>query len=71
MNHIIANPKVFGGKPIIKGTRISVEFIMELTASGMTIDEIVKEYPTLNRGDILAAIKYATQVFKKQELVFA
>jgi uncharacterized protein (DUF433 family) len=37
----------------------------------MTVDEIVKEYPTINKRNVLAAIKYATQVFKKQELVFA
>lgn len=43
MNRIIVNPKIFGGKPIIKGTRISVEFIMELIASGMTVANIVKD----------------------------
>lgn len=50
---ITYNPKTFGGKPIIKGTRISVEFILELLASGMTPEEIVKEYPQLTKRDIL------------------
>ena len=71
MNRITVNPKILGGKPIIKGTRISVEFIMELTASGLTVDKVVKEYPILKREDVLAAIKYATRVFKKQEFSFA
>jgi len=43
-NRITYNPKIFAGKPTIKGTRISVEFILELLASGMTPEEIVKEY---------------------------
>jgi len=53
---IIYNPKILGGKPIIKGTRISVEFVLELLASGMPVDEIVEEYPNLTRKDILAVL---------------
>lgn len=71
MARITYNPKIFGGKPIIKGTRISVEFILELLASDMTIEEIIKEYPQLRKGDILAAIDYAAKTVKREELVFA
>ena len=71
MERIIYNPKIFGGKPIIKGTRISVEFVLELLASGMTATEIVKEYPQLKKEDILAAINYAAITIKREELVFA
>jgi len=70
MNRITHNPKIFGGKPIIKGTRISVEFILELLASGMTAEEIVKEYPQLAKKDILAALNYAAKIIKREELVF-
>jgi len=70
MNRITHNPKILGGKPIIKGTRISVEFILELLASGMTVEEIVKEYPQLTKKDILAALDYAAKTIKREELVF-
>ena len=53
---ITYNPEILGGKPIIKGTRISVEFVLELLASGMTVDEILEEYPKLTRKDILAVL---------------
>jgi len=68
-NRITYNPKIFGGKPIIKGTRISVEFILELLASGMTLEEIIEEYPRLTKKDILAALNYAAKTVKKEELV--
>ncbi|OGZ35317.1 MAG: antitoxin [Candidatus Portnoybacteria bacterium RIFCSPLOWO2_01_FULL_43_11] len=71
MNRITYNKKIFGGKPIIKGTRISVEFILELLASGMTVEEIVEEYPRLKKADVLAAIDYAAKTVKREELVFA
>jgi uncharacterized protein (DUF433 family) len=69
-NRITYNPKIFGGKPIIKGTRISVEFVLELLASGMDIKEIIKEYPQLTKRDILAVLDYAAKVVKREELVF-
>lgn len=70
MNRITHNPKILSGKPIIKGTRISVEFILELLASGMTPEGIVKEYPQLTKKDILAVLNYAAKTIKKEELVF-
>jgi uncharacterized protein (DUF433 family) len=71
MSRIISNPKILGGKPIIKGTRISVEFIMELVASGMTVGEIIKAYPFLKQEDVMAALRYTAKVFKKQEVILA
>ncbi len=58
-NRIVFNPKILAGKPIIniKGTRISVEFILELLSSGMSVQEIIKEYPHLRKEDILASIE--------------
>ena len=49
MSKIIVNQEILAGKPIIEGTRISVEFVVELLSSGMTIEEILKEYPHLKR----------------------
>lgn len=69
MNRITYNPKILGGKPIIKGTRISVEFILELLASDMTPDEIVEEYPKITRRDILAVLDFAAKTIKREELI--
>lgn len=67
---ITSNPKILGGKPIIKGTRISVEFILELLGSGMTTQEILKEYPHLKESDIKAAVQYAAKTLQREEVVF-
>jgi uncharacterized protein (DUF433 family) len=58
-DYIEINPEVMVGKPVIKGTRITVELIMELTASGMSVDEIVSEYSHLTPDGVLAARKFA------------
>jgi len=59
---------ILAGKPIIKGTRISVEFIVELLASGWAIDGILKNYPELKREDVLAALKYAAEVLREERI---
>lgn len=56
---ITRNPNILGGKPIIAGTRMSVEVILEFLAGGMEIKEMLKEYPFLTREQIQAAIQYA------------
>lgn len=65
---ITINSDILAGKPIIKGTRIAVEFILELLSAGMTIEDILKEYSHLKREDILAALNYATKVLKHEEV---
>ncbi len=65
---IIVDPKILAGKPIIKGTRISVEFILELLSSGLSIEEVLIEYPHLKKEDIQAALRYATSVLKHEEV---
>lgn len=56
---IISDSKILGGKPVIIGTRISVELILDRIASGMSVKEILKDYPHLTTGQIQAAISYA------------
>jgi uncharacterized protein (DUF433 family) len=56
--HIIADPAILGGKPCIKGTRLSVEFILELFASGATREEILSAYPQLTIEGIEEALRY-------------
>jgi uncharacterized protein (DUF433 family) len=64
MERITANPKILGGKPIIKGTRISVEFILELLASNVSEDEIIEDYPHIKKDDIHACLRFAADSFK-------
>jgi len=67
-SRITVDPKVLVGKPVIKGTRLAVEFIIELLAAGWTFEEILKNYPQLKREDITAALKYATEVLKEEKV---
>ncbi len=66
-NLIIQDPNILGGKPVITGTRMAVESILELLTSGMEIKEILKEYPFLRKKQIQAAIDYATKLVAKEE----
>lgn len=66
IERITANPQILGGKPIIRGTRISVEFILELLASDVSEDEILEDYPHLTKDDIRACLKYAAQSCKNE-----
>ena len=68
---IIVDPRIMGGKPVIKGTRIPVYFILELLSNGWSIEQILAEYPHLTREDILAAIKYAAKVLREEVIVKA
>ncbi|MBM4053193.1 MAG: DUF433 domain-containing protein [Planctomycetes bacterium] len=66
MEKITVNPKILGGKPIIKGTRITVEFILELLASDVSEEEILKDYPHLTQEDIQACLRYAARSCKNE-----
>lgn len=65
---ITTNPKVMVGKPIIKGTRISVELILRQLAQGMTPKDILANYPHLEKEDIFAAIEYAAQLVGEESV---
>ena len=56
---ITFNPQVMGGKPCIRGMRVTVGTIVGLVASGKTVDEVLANYPYLEREDILEALSYA------------
>jgi len=58
-SHIAYNPEILRGKPHITGTRLSIEFILELFASGATKDEVLKSYPQLTAEAVEEALKYA------------
>ena len=68
-DHIEVNPAVLVGKPIIKGTRISVELILDRVADGWTTEDVLAAYPHINRADVLAALSFASEVFKEETFV--
>ncbi len=68
---IACNPSVLGGKPCIKGTRISVEFILELVASGASRDDILHAYPRLTAEDVEEALRYAVRFLENEVVVTA
>ena len=62
MKRVESRIGVLGGKPVIKGTRIPVYLILELLGAGLSIEDILKEYPELTKEDILDAIKFASKL---------
>jgi uncharacterized protein (DUF433 family) len=67
--HIAYNPGILNGKPHIVGTRLSIEFILELFASGATKDDLLKTYPQLTSEAIEEALRYAAQSVKNEILL--
>jgi uncharacterized protein (DUF433 family) len=59
---IVSNPKIMVGKPVIKGTRITVELILDELAAGQTIEQILEDYPHLTREGIRAALEFAAKL---------
>jgi uncharacterized protein (DUF433 family) len=59
LDRIAINPEVMLGKPVIRGTRITVEILLEKIAAGCSIDKILADYPRLTREDVLSAVAYA------------
>jgi uncharacterized protein (DUF433 family) len=60
LERIVVDPEVLTGKPVIRGTRLAVEFILELLAAGQSENELLANYPGLTRQDILACLSYAS-----------
>jgi uncharacterized protein (DUF433 family) len=60
LERIVVDPEVLTGKPVIRGTRLAVEFILELLAAGQSQNELLANYPGLTREDILACLSYAS-----------
>ena len=67
-NHIITDPAILVGKPIIKGTRLAVEFVLGLIAQGWSESEIVRNYPGINHDQILACIAYAQERLSEEKV---
>lgn len=67
-SRITLNPNILVGKPIIKGTRLAVEFIIDLLAQGWSNDEILRNYPGLTLEDIQACLCYASASLKSEKV---
>ena len=61
---IVVDPKVLVGKAVIRGTRLSVEFVLDLLANDWSIDQVLEEYPQFKREDAIAALRYAAEMTK-------
>lgn len=71
LKRITINPKIFNGKPIIRGIRFTVTDILDLLSSGMTPKEIIKDFPFLETDDIRAALLYASLRLKNTLIINA
>jgi uncharacterized protein (DUF433 family) len=67
-DRIVVDPGVLVGKPVIKGTRVAVEFLVELLAEGWTHEQILKNYPQLTAEDLQAALHYAAAALKQEHV---
>ncbi len=66
INRITASPEVLVGKPIIRGLRISVDQILKALAGGITVEELLEDYPELGKEDIQAALLYASNLINEE-----
>ena len=68
LKRITFNPQIFGGKPIIRGMRISVEQILGMLAAGSTVEELLEGYPFLEKEDIQACLVYANRMVAHERI---
>jgi len=70
-SRIMSDPKIMMGKPVIRGTRITVEIILRHLGSGDSIEQVLKDYPQLERQDILAAQSFAADYLAGEMIIAA
>ena len=68
-DRIVSDPEILVGKPVVKGTRISVELILGWLANGWTFEQILESYPHITREDILAALAFATELLHEKDYI--
>lgn len=69
LDRITINPDVMHGKPVIRNMRFSVTQMLELVASGMSFDEILEDYPYIEKEDIVACLQYAAKISETKQVV--
>ena len=65
---IVIDPRVLVGKPVIKGTRLAVEFIVDLLARGWTTEQVLLEYDHITKDDIQACLAYASEMLRSERV---
>jgi len=66
---VVIDPKICHGKPCVRGTRIMLSNILSLLAGGYDVDRVLKNYPELTQDDVLAALEYAGEVVRDEEIL--
>lgn len=66
---IVVNPAVLGGKPVVRGTRVTVERILSLLAQGLPMAELLKEYPQVSQEDVRACLAYGAGLAGHEEII--
>jgi uncharacterized protein (DUF433 family) len=66
LERIVSDPDVVGGRPRVRGTRLTVRYIVGLLAAGASIEEILADHPSLSRDDVLASLRYAAESLEQQ-----
>jgi uncharacterized protein (DUF433 family) len=69
LKRIVVDPKVMVGKPVIRGTRLTVQFILGMLAHGSTIEDIIGEYQGLTREDVLACIGFTKETLEHTDFI--
>ena len=67
-DRITVDPRILVGKPVVKGTRISVEMVVDLLAAGWTHEQVLDSYPTLKADDVLACLAYASELLHEEKV---
>jgi len=68
-DHIVSDPAILVGKPTIKGTRISVELLLDRLADGWSMEDLLESYPHITREDVHAALAFVSEIFKEESFV--
>ena len=71
LDRITVDPVVMGGLPCIRGLRVTVSMVLGQLAAGRTIDEVLGDYPYVERADVLAALEYAAAIVNEREVPIA
>ena len=61
-NHTVIDPAICNGRPVVRGTRITVQTVMEFLAAGDSVDDVLEAYPSLTREQVLACIEWASRL---------
>ena len=67
-DRIVVDPKVLTGKPVVRGTRISVELVVDLLTAGWSNEQILTSYPHLTEEDVRACLSYASELLREEQV---